>query len=302
MRTNRIKAEGEGYYHVISRIVNREYLMDDDEKDFFVGLMRRAETFSAVQVLTFAVLDNHFHILVRVPEREEVDDDTLLRRYGALYGETRRKALERKWEQLRGGPFEPIVTAEQEALKKRMYDVSEFVKTLKMRYTISYNTRHERTGTLWEERFKSVLVEPYSPAMRRVATYIDLNAVRAKIVADPSKYRWCGYAEACRGVPAAVFGIEKLLPPSENGRAKTGADALREYRSRLGGQTPQAETAFPERVCRFTDGLALGSEKYIDDVKIRTGLVYESPDFVQLPSEKDKICALRRARRESVKA
>ena len=67
MRTNRIKAEGEGYYHVISRIVNREYLMDDDEKDFFVGLMRRAETFSAVQVLTFAVLDNHFHILVYLP-------------------------------------------------------------------------------------------------------------------------------------------------------------------------------------------------------------------------------------------
>ena len=96
MRTNRIKADGEGYYHVISRIVNREYLMDEDEKDFFVGLMRRVETFSAVQVLTFAVLDNHFHILVRVPEREEVDDDTLLERYGALYGPTRRRALERE--------------------------------------------------------------------------------------------------------------------------------------------------------------------------------------------------------------
>ena len=49
-----------------------------------------------------------------------------------------------------------------EALKQRytcrMYDLSEFVKTLKQRYTQSYNRRHNRKCTLWEERYKSVLV------------------------------------------------------------------------------------------------------------------------------------------------
>ena len=78
-----------------------------------------------------------------------------------------------------------------------------------------------------------------------------------------------------------------------NGKAKTGTDAMREYRSRLGGQTPQTETAFPERVCRFTNGLALGSEMYVDAMKIRAGLVHESPDFVPLSSGKDRVDALR---------
>ena len=296
MRINRIKADGEGYYHVISRIVNREYLMDEDEKDFFVGLMRRTEKFSAVQVLTFAVLDNHFHILVRVPEREEVGEEVVVKRYKALYGGTKTAALEARWKLLKSCGHPEFVEAEQEALKKRMYDVSEFVKTLKMRYTISYNARHKRTGTLWEERFKSVLVEPDSPAMRRVATYIDLNAVRAKIVKDPSKYRWCGYSEACRGVNDAVKGIESILPLSADSTERSVSAVLREYRSWLGGQTPAGETVFLERICRFSNGLVLGSEKYINEIKVFTRLVQKSPSPVWMPFEKNSIYALRRPR------
>jgi len=41
----------------------------------------------------------------------------------------------------------------------RMYDVSQFMKTLKQRFTMWYNKRAGRRGTLWEERFKSILVE-----------------------------------------------------------------------------------------------------------------------------------------------
>ena len=63
------------------------------------------------------------------------------------------------------------------------------------RFTRWFNRRHERTGTLWEERFKSVIVEQGIPA-RTVAAYIDLNPVRAGMVADPADYRWSGYGEA----------------------------------------------------------------------------------------------------------
>jgi putative transposase len=77
-----------------------------------------------------------------------------------------------------------------EALKAhytyRMYDVSEFAKTLKQRITMSYNRRHGRRGTLWEERFKSLLVGNSEGALSAVAAYIDLNAVRAGIVSDAS--------------------------------------------------------------------------------------------------------------------
>lgn len=91
-----------------------------------------------------------------------------------------------------------------------MHDISEMMKTLKSRYTISYNSRHGRVGTLWSERFKSVLFEKGSAAMLTVARYIDLNAVRAGIVANPKDYRWCGYSEACQGTKRAVAGIEMI--------------------------------------------------------------------------------------------
>ena len=41
----------------------------------------------------------------------------------------------------------------------RMWDVSAFMKTLKQRFTQWFNKRHRRKGTLWEDRFRSVLVE-----------------------------------------------------------------------------------------------------------------------------------------------
>ena len=287
MRTRRMKPEGEGYYHVISRIAGREYLMDAKEKDIFAGMMRRVEKFSGVDVLTFALMDNHFHILVHVPEREKVEEEVLLERYRALYGGARAELLAAKWKSLREAGDGARVEAEQEGLRKRMCDVSEFVKTLKMRYTISYNARKGREGTLWEGRFKSVLVEPDSPALRKVATYIELNAVRAGIVKDPSQYRWCGCGQACRNVRAAVAGIERLVPSS--------ADALREYRSWFGGQAPTS--VFPARVERFTKGLALGGRKYVEKVAESAGIAGGRPLFVLCPGEKGEVYALRGPRR-----
>jgi putative transposase len=77
----------------------------------------------------------------------------------------------------------------------RMLDLSEAMKTLKQRFTMWFNRRHGRVGTLWESRFKSVLVEGEVETLTKVAAYVDLNAVRAGMVTDPKDYRWCGYAE-----------------------------------------------------------------------------------------------------------
>jgi hypothetical protein len=51
---------------------------------------------------------------------------------------------------------------------------------------------------LWEERYKSVIVES-GVAARTMAAYIDLNPVRAGMVADPAEYRWSSYGEAVGG-------------------------------------------------------------------------------------------------------
>ncbi|MGY8697004.1 MAG: transposase, partial [Verrucomicrobiia bacterium] len=80
-----------------------------------------------------------------------------------------------------------------------MGDVSLFMKELKQRFSIWYNKSHRRQGTLWGERFKSVLVQDDPFALMTIAAYIDLNPVRAGIVSDPVEYRYCGYGEAMGG-------------------------------------------------------------------------------------------------------
>ncbi|MFU8849368.1 MAG: transposase, partial [Opitutales bacterium] len=87
----------------------------------------------------------------------------------------------------------------------RMHSLSEFMKTLLQRFTRWFNRQKKRSGTLWEERFKSVIVESGIPA-RTVAAYIDLNPVRAGMAADPADYRWSSYGEAVGAGGRTVAG------------------------------------------------------------------------------------------------
>ena len=57
---------------------------------------------------------------------------------------------------------------------------------------------HSRTGRLWEDRFKSLIVED-GVAAKTICAYIDLNPVRAGMVNDPADYRWSSYGEAIGG-------------------------------------------------------------------------------------------------------
>jgi putative transposase len=67
--------------------------------------------------------------------------------------------------------------------------LSAAMRTLGQRYVPAFNRKHRRTGTLWEGRFKSCLVdsERYLVTVHR---YIELNPVRAAMVAQPEDYRW----------------------------------------------------------------------------------------------------------------
>lgn len=89
----------------------------------------------------------------------------------------------------------------------RMLSLTAFMKTLKQRFTQWYNKRTGRKGTMWEGRYKSVIVEDEQRALRTMSAYIDLNPVRAGLVSDPGDYRWCGYAEAMLGRAEAVAGL-----------------------------------------------------------------------------------------------
>ena len=71
--------------------------------------------------------------------------------------------------------------------------LAQMMQSVGRRYVRYFNDRQKRTGTLWEGRFKSSLIESERYLLACMA-YIDLNPVRAGMVQQPGNYRWSGYA------------------------------------------------------------------------------------------------------------
>jgi len=77
---------------------------------------------------------------------------------------------------------------------------SGFMHDLESRYVGWFNDRHDRTGSLWEGRYKNCLVDNNS-YLWNCYRYIELNPVRAGLVAHPGDYSWSSYAANAKGQP-----------------------------------------------------------------------------------------------------
>ena len=184
MRFPRIKAEGQSFYHCVSRVVDGRFIFQTSghgsvEAERFLQLMRRLEAFSGIVILNYALMANHFHLLCEVPEPRTLSEAELLQRVEAGFGPARREALEQqlaRWRQQPDGLDQ--IQRLLEPYRRRMNDISIFIKELKGSFAQWFNRRHRRYGALWAERFKSVLLEG-GEALAAVGAYIDLNAVRA---------------------------------------------------------------------------------------------------------------------------
>lgn len=187
-------------YHCISRVVDRRFVFGDLEREQFRMIMRMMENFSGCRVLSYCVMSNHVHLLLEIPPMpaEGISDEELLKRLGGLYTQGFVGEVAKQLKDARKIASDAFAEAIRSRFTYRMHDLSEFMRTLMQRMTRWFNREHRRTGTLWEERFKSVIVES-GDASRMMAAYIDLNPVRAGMVKDPAEYRWSSYGEAVGG-------------------------------------------------------------------------------------------------------
>ncbi|MBP7950786.1 MAG: transposase [Verrucomicrobiales bacterium] len=288
--------------HVTSRIVNRAFWFDEEAKRVFRGLMRKYEGFGGLRVITYCLMSNHFHLLVEVPARPEqmLDEEAMLAHLEATLG--KRKAQEYRdlfglWRSNGCAGEIPKMLA---ALWKRMFDLSAFVQALKLGFSKWYNRKHGRKGTLWEERFASVLVEGAGNAVATMAAYIDLNPVRAGLACDPKEYQWSGYGEAVGGGRMARRGIAMAVGALRRQKLGDAAamrwdEAQAVYRKWIywEGQEVKADGTTPGRkgfaveqieavlkaggklaladlvrlrVRHFTAGAVLGSREFVDEI------------------------------------
>lgn len=289
-------------YHVMSRTCGGEVFFDDVEKEALKRVLWRMADFCGVRLVTYCVMGNHFHALVEVPKREiwlerfagPAGEEKLLEHLQMLYSKAYVGLLRTEFAELRKLGMESLVQEKLEAIKKRFCDLSLYVKQVKERFSRWFNKRRERHGTLWMDRYKSVMVEGQGEPLHTMAAYIDLNPVRAGLVEDPKDYRWCGYAEAVSGVRRAQRGLSKVTgTPVDGWDEKGGAEAYRCLLFSSGVEVKDAQNEgvvrrgvtaeaarktlaekgklSPEEMVRlrvryFSDGLVLGSKDFVEAV------------------------------------
>ena len=175
-----------------------------------------------------------------------------------------------------------------------MWDLGSYMKALKQRFGGWFNRRSGRRGTLWEERFTSVLVEG-GEALAVIAAYIDLNPVRAGLVRDPKDWRWSGFGAAFGGVHKARSGLREVMrlhsrsemgekealaayrafvfeaaeeraPGSNGARGRRGAKPEAVATVRLAAGNLSRGELLRCRVRHFADGAALGTKQFVEAV------------------------------------
>ena len=249
-------------YHVISRVAGQEFLLGPAEREQFGNMLRKMARFCGVEVLTWCCLSNHFHLLLRIsnPSAERLreslrmDTERFYRHLGIIYTKRQVTLIADEISSLRSSDQDGAADQVIDRYLSRIGDLAVFVKELKQRFSIWYNQHHDRSGTLWDARYRSVLVENSTTSLRTVACYIDLNSVRAGIVEDPKDYRWSGYGQALGGDAAARLGLIAIFTSPHRGAAPAA-----EMTARSGWQScaEMYRLTLFGRAARTTDGSGL---------------------------------------------
>lgn len=143
--------------------------------------------------------------------------------------------------------------------------VSLMMQYLGRHYVRRFNQVHNRTGTLWEGRYKSSLVDSdrYVLACYR---YIENNPVKANMVSSPGKYRWSSYHANARGVDSSILTAH----PCYEQLAKTKQARLRAYAQLF--DNPDAGRLDTELRWSANKNLAAGSAKFKAEIQALTGV------------------------------
>lgn len=141
--------------------------------------------------------------------------------------------------------------------------IPEMMQSVGRRYVRYFNQRQGRTGTLWEGRYKSTLIQAERYLLACMA-YIDLNPVRAGLVRDAADYPWSSHAHYIGRRSDRIITPHPLY--WELGNTPFARDAA--YAELVhAGVTTQQQHALTDSALR---GWALGEADYVADLQRRT--------------------------------
>ena len=280
-------SQGQGSYHLISRISRDRAMFDDQEKEYLYNLLTVFASGFYVKIHAFCIMGNHFHIMATGLDQEakEASKDELLCRYKLMYGE---KAKPPTGSAKTYGYFQPDEDGGVERLRKRLGSISRFVQELKQTFSVWYNRRHDLKGHVWHDRFKGIILDK-GEAQLVCSAYIDLNPLRANIVKRPEDYRWSSlglwvrnpkyanqhvsYCESnfswYREFVYVSGGVER------EGKGKIALETVDDVLKKNGELGIKDSLKY--RIKNLSEGIAIGSHSFISEIQKRYNRKYIRP-------------------------
>ena len=142
--------------------------------------------------------------------------------------------------------------------------ISRVMISLGRRYVQYINKTYRRTGTLWDSRYKSSLVQA-DAYLLLCQRYIELNPVRAAMVDDPAHYRWSSYRANGLGHEDALL----TMHPVYESLARERAAPLKAYRALFRAELD--DEAIGDIRMALNQGQPLGNSRFIDSIERATG-------------------------------
>ena len=280
MRVARLKPKRKSsYVHLMGRVAGEpDWLpFGDVEKEYMIRLWKRLCQYYAMETVSFCAMSNHWHAVVYVRKDPPTLEETA-ERYNRYY-DGKRYPLSAKTE---FGREKLMAEAE------RMNDFSRLVSEFQQQFTTWYNRVRSkgRRGTLWADRFKSVLVEGQT-ALWNCIKYVEMNPVRAGIVDDPADYRfstwgiWCGtgrhpftgffhkhlkraYGMLGRTMNVASLDAELRADMARTIAAESGCSSEEIHEAeKAGRERLPVALQVKRRVRHWSDGLIIGSKLFV---------------------------------------
>ncbi len=151
--------------------------------------------------------------------------------------------------------------------------LSRALQLIESRVAQGYNARKERCGAFWDDRYHATAIED-GAQLARCLTYIDMNMVRAGVVAHPSEWPFGGYRELMREVEGDASHERRRGLLVDTGKLMELAGAP-DIRAHLARRSEWIDIAIRkgqiERDPIWTESVAVGSEKYLRGFQAELG-------------------------------
>ena len=192
-RKSLISLQDTPYYHCISRCVRRSYLCGYDRSSNVSYEHRKAwvekrllflSKVFAIDICAYAVMSNHVHVILCVNKNAALSwsINTVLKQWHQMHRGTILTRKYMKGELLNDSELETVKST-AEVYRKRLFDISWFMRNLNEFIARKANEEDNCTGRFWEGRFRSqaLLTEK---ALLSCMAYVDLNPIRAGAATD----------------------------------------------------------------------------------------------------------------------